>query len=115
MLGYILGLLKGFKYLRKTGDLIGDNLTLRLLRRTLVLEAPCKSTEDAENKLRGLILTVGNKVRKSIRNFKPLAIFCRCTVWFMWDLVGNPEDRFSQNEAHFYLFLFEGVPLHLGA
>ena len=64
MLGYILGLLKGFKYLRKTGDLIGDNLTLRLLRRTLVLDAPCKSTEDTENKLRGLILTVGNKVRK---------------------------------------------------
>ena len=58
MLGYILGLLKGFKYLRKTGDLIGDNLTLRLLRRTLVLDAPCKSTEDAENKFRGLILTV---------------------------------------------------------
>ena len=26
-------------YLRKTGDLIGDNLTLRLLRRTLVLDA----------------------------------------------------------------------------
>ena len=51
MLGYKLGLLKGFKYLRKTGDLIGDNLTLRLLRRTLVLDldAPCKSTEDAEN------------------------------------------------------------------
>ena len=24
MLGYILGLLKGFKYLRKTGDLIGE-------------------------------------------------------------------------------------------
>ena len=64
MLGYILGLLKGFKYLRKTGDLIGDNLTLRLLRRTFILEAPCKSTEDAEHKLRGLILTVGNKVRK---------------------------------------------------
>ena len=30
MLGYIPGLLKGFGYLRKTGDLIGDNLTLRL-------------------------------------------------------------------------------------
>ena len=40
MLRYILGILKGFKYLRKTGDLIGDNLTLRLLRRTLVLDAP---------------------------------------------------------------------------
>ena len=64
MLGYILGLLKGFKYLRKTGDLIGDNLTLRFLQRTLVLDAPCKSTEDAKNKLRGLILTVGNKSRK---------------------------------------------------
>ena len=52
MLGYVLGLLKGFKYLRKTGDLIGDNLTLRLLRSTLVLDVPSKSTEDAENKLR---------------------------------------------------------------
>ena len=64
MLGYILGILKGFKYLRKTGDLIGANLTLRLLGRTLVLNAPCKSTEDDENKLRGLLLTVGNKVCK---------------------------------------------------
>ena len=56
--------LTGFKYLCKTGDLIGDNLTLKLLRRTLVLDAPYKSTEDPENKLRGLILTVCNKVRK---------------------------------------------------
>ena len=55
VLGYVLGLLKGFGYLRKTGDLIGDNLTLRLLRRILVLDAPCRSTEDAENKFRGLI------------------------------------------------------------
>ena len=30
----------------------------------------------------------------------PLAIFCGCTARFMSDLVGNPEDRFSQNEAH---------------
>ena len=29
----------------------------------------------------------------------PLAIFCCCTAWFVWDLVGNPEDRFSHNEA----------------
>ena len=21
----------------------------------------------------------------------------------MWDLVGNPEDRFSHNEAHYYV------------
>ena len=35
-----------------------------------------------------------------IRNFKPPAILCGCTVWFVWDLIGNPEDRFSHNEAH---------------
>ena len=34
-----------------------------------------------------------------IQNFKPLAIFCSCTAWFVSDLVGNPEDRFSQNQA----------------
>ena len=32
-------------------------------------------------------------------NFKPLAILCGCTARFVSDLVGNPEDRFSQNEA----------------
>ena len=31
----------------------------------------------------------------------PLSIFCGCTAWFVSDLVGNPEDRFSHNrEAH---------------
>ena len=34
---------------------------------------------------------------------QPLAILCGCTAWFMWDLVGNPEDRFSHNEAHMIL------------
>ena len=34
-----------------------------------------------------------------IRNFKLLAILCGCTAWFVWDLVGNPVDRFSHNEA----------------
>ena len=33
------------------------------------------------------------------RNFKPPAIFCGCTARFVSDLVGNPEDRFSHNEA----------------
>ena len=28
-----------------------------------------------------------------------LAILCGCRAWFVWDLVGNPEDRFSHNEA----------------
>ena len=34
---------------------------------------------------------------------KPLAIFCGCTAWFVWDLVGNPEDRFSLDVAHIAL------------
>ena len=32
-------------------------------------------------------------------------MFCDCTARFVWDLVGNPEDRFSQNVAKMsYLF-----------
>ena len=31
--------------------------------------------------------------------FKPLAIFCGSTARFVSDLVGNPKDRFSHNEA----------------
>ena len=38
-----------------------------------------------------------------ILNFKPLAILCGCTARFVWDLVGNPEDRFSHNEAQFMI------------
>ena len=34
-----------------------------------------------------------------IRNFKPLAILCGCTAWFVWGLVRNPEDRFSRVAA----------------
>ena len=36
-----------------------------------------------------------------IQNFKPLAIFSDCVARFVSDLVGNPEDRFPHNEAHF--------------
>ena len=35
-----------------------------------------------------------------IPNFKPQANLCGCTAWFVWGLVGNPEDRFSHNEVH---------------
>ena len=35
----------------------------------------------------------------NFRNFKPLAILCDYTAWFVWGQVGNPEDRFSHNEA----------------
>ena len=36
-------------------------------------------------------------------NFEPLAIFCDFPVRFVTDLVGNPEDRFSDVAAHFEL------------
>ena len=32
--------------------------------------------------------------------FQASSIFCCCTALFVWDLVGNLEDRFSHNEAH---------------
>ena len=41
---------------------------------------------------------------KFIQNFKPLAILCGCRARFVWDLVGNPEDRFSHNEAQIVVF-----------
>ena len=37
------------------------------------------------------------------KKFKLLAIFCGCTDRFVSDLVGNPEDRVSQNEARLIL------------
>ena len=39
-----------------------------------------------------------------------LAIFCGCTAWFVSDLVENPEDQFSHNEAH--IFYHGVVPLN---
>ena len=36
----------------------------------------------------------------ALRGFKLFIIICGCTARFVWDLVRNPEDRFSHNEAH---------------
>ena len=41
--------------------------------------------------------------------FQALAIFCGCTARFVSDLVGNPEDRVSQNEAHLAADTFQTV------
>ena len=38
--------------------------------------------------------------------FKPLAIFRDSTAQFVSDQVGNPEDRFSHNEAHICFLLY---------
>ena len=37
------------------------------------------------------------------QNVMPLAIFCGCTARFVLDLVGNPEDRFSQDMTHYHI------------
>ena len=42
---------------------------------------------------------------------KPLAILCGCRAWFVWDLVGNPEDRFSHNEAQLIDILSQHILL----
>ena len=46
---------------------------------------------------------------------KLLAILCGCTAQIVLDLVGNPEDRFSQNKAHLtqssLSMRLSGVPL----
>ena len=39
-------------------------------------------------------------ILSKIRNFKPLAIFSGSTARFVSDLVENPEDRFSHDQAH---------------
>ena len=46
MLGYMPFLLNGLTYLRKMGDFSGDNLTLRLLRKAVVLAAPGRLTDE---------------------------------------------------------------------
>ena len=53
-------------------------------------------------------------IDSTIRNFKPLTIFCSCTAWFVSEQVGNPEDRFSRNEAPFvYIKLQHHIQEHL--
>ena len=42
-----------------------------------------------------------NVSASEIGNFKPLTIFCGCTTRFVSDLVGNLEDRFCFDTAHF--------------
>ena len=38
--------------------------------------------------------------------FEHLAFLCDSTAWFVSDLVGNPEDRFSHNEAQVDVIMF---------
>ena len=44
----------------------------------------------------------GNRIVQSLYFLNPEFIY-GCTVQFMSDLIGNPEDRFSHNEAHIYV------------
>ena len=51
-------------YLRRIGDFRGYTRTLRLLRKTSELAVPLGLIDEAENKLKDLILTEGNIVLK---------------------------------------------------
>ena len=62
ILGYIPLLLNGLVYFRRVGDFRGESLILRLFLDILVLPAPLKLTEAAENKFMGLTNTDSNIV-----------------------------------------------------
>ena len=59
--GYRLRLLSGFFYLRMIGDLTGESLILKLLRKILQLVAPFSLIEDTEDSFNGIILIVGRR------------------------------------------------------
>ena len=42
---------------------------------------------------------ISSAVSAQLKKFKLLAFYCERTVRFVSDLVGNPEDRFSCDEA----------------
>ena len=44
---------------------------------------------------------------------EPQAILCGCTARFVWDLVGNPEDRFFSQRGSFSKDINRKFPLHL--
>ena len=59
--GYRLRLLSGFLYLQTIGDLTGESLVLKLLRKILQLEVPVSLIEDTEVSFKGVILIVGRR------------------------------------------------------
>ena len=59
--GYRLLLLSRFLHLRMIGDLTGESLILKLLRKILQLEAPLSLIEDPEDSFNGVILIVGRR------------------------------------------------------
>ena len=59
--GYRLRLLSGFLYLGMIGELTGESLILKLLRKLLQLEAPIRLIEDTEDSFNGVILIEGRR------------------------------------------------------
>ena len=91
------------------------NLTVLTLSRVMRKPAFCICEKKDADQLRGsreadqrlCFRYTDSKIpllRKS-ENFKLLAILCGYAAQFVSDLVGNPEDRFSQNEAHMLVLL----------
>ena len=59
--GYRLRLLSGFLYLRMIGDLTGESLIFKRLRKILQLEAPFSLIDDTEDSFKGVISIVGRR------------------------------------------------------
>ena len=61
----------------------------------------CASTQ-SDQRLCYSLLRQDNASNCYIQKFKPLASFYCCAGRFESYLVGNPEDRFSRDEAHMF-------------
>ena len=60
---------------------------------------PYANNKGADQRLYCSLLRQYNISSFYIRNFKTLASFCGCVGRFESNLVANPEDRFSRDEA----------------
>ena len=64
-----------------------------------------RGNREADQRLCFRYLDSTTPLLSKIRNFKSLAIFCDFPARFVSDLVGNPEDRFSDVAAQMVAYL----------
>ena len=81
--------MNGLVYFRRMGDFRGESLILRLFLNILVLPAPLKLTEAAENKFMGLTNNEGNIVQKLLMEWEIRTEEAECNLRGDKDKVSN--------------------------
>ena len=93
-------------YTLGAGGILIKSIIIVCLLNLMAWKASCahRTGENEKNniEIKKLVQTSSACVLSKSESFKPLAIFCGCTARVVFDLVGNPDDRFSHNEAHMY-------------